>query len=79
MRSLAILGCLLRTVRKSLVIQLDMPIKTVTVPAGVTLTRWIQAEKDMLGKTIKGEHPMKLYFKSFNGEQIRLYTITLPH
>lgn len=56
----------------------DMPIKSVLVPAGIALTRWIQAERDMLGKSIKGEHPIKLCFKSFNGEQIRLYVADIP-
>ena len=56
----------------------DMPIKSVLVPAGVALTKWIQAERDMLGKSIKGEQPIKLWFKSFDGEQIRLYAANIP-
>ena len=56
----------------------DMPIKSVLVPAGVTLTKWIQAEKDVFGKSIKGESPIKLWFKSFDGEQIGLYTADIP-
>lgn len=57
----------------------DIPIKSVLVPAGVALTRWIQAEKDVFDKSIKGESPIKLWFKSFDGEQIRLYAATIPH
>lgn len=57
----------------------DIPIKSVLVPADITLTRWIQAEKDVFGKSIKGESPIKLWFKGFDGEQIRLYTATIPH
>jgi len=57
----------------------DMPIKSVLIPAGITLTKWIQAEKDVFGKSIKGENPIKLWFKSFDGEQIRLYAATIPH
>jgi len=55
----------------------DMPIKSVMIPAGATLTKWLQAERDMLGKSIKGEQPIKLFFKGFDGEQIRLYTTNL--
>jgi hypothetical protein len=57
----------------------DMPIISVLVPAGVALTKWVQAEKDVFGKSIRGESPIKLWFKSFDGEQIRLYTATIPH
>ena len=57
----------------------DTPLKSVIIPAGVTLTRWFQAEKDMLGKSIKDEYPIKLCFKSFDGEQIRLYTTEIPY
>ena len=56
----------------------DIPIKSVLVPAGITLTKWIQAEKDVFGKSIKGESPIKLWFKSFDGEQIGLYTADIP-
>ena len=56
----------------------NMPIKSVLVPAGITLTRWIQAENDVFGKSIKGENPIKLWFKSFDGEQIRLYVADIP-
>ena len=56
----------------------DMPIKSVVIPAGVILTKWLQAERDMLGKSIKGEQLRKLCFKSFDGEQIKLYTVNIP-
>ena len=57
----------------------DMPIKSVLIPAGITLTKWIQAERDILGKSIKGESPIKLWFKSFDGEQIKLYTANISY
>ena len=56
----------------------DAPIKSVFIPAGANLTKWIQAERDMLGRSIKGEHPIKLCFKSFDGEEIKLYTVSIP-
>jgi len=57
----------------------DIPIKSVTIPSGVTLTKWIQADRNILGKSIKEEQPIRLCFKCFEGEQISLYTALLPY